>query len=78
VAPDQLMEECARMARRIAANPPEAVRMSKRLLREGQHSRLDTLLEMSAAFQAIAHKTADHAQAVENFMHQRAIKKTTH
>ena len=78
VAPDQLMNESARMAMRIAVNPPEAVRMSKRLLREGQHSRLDTLLEMSAALQAIAHKTADHARAVENFMQQRAIKKTTH
>ncbi|PLC53744.1 enoyl-CoA hydratase [Pollutimonas nitritireducens] len=78
VAPEQLIEESCKMARRIAANPPEAVRMSKRLLREGQHSRLDTLLEMSAAFQAIAHKTADHEQAVDAFIQQRAIKKTTH
>src|SRR5690606_39198301 len=75
VAQDQLMDECRKMAQRIAVNPPEAVRMSKRLLREGQHSRLDTLLEMSAAFQAIAHKTADHAQAVGAFMQKRAIRK---
>lgn len=71
VAPEQLMEECRKMALRIAANPPEAVRMSKRLLHEGQHSRLDTLLELSAAFQAIAHKTTDHAQAVDAFMQKR-------
>lgn len=76
VAPDQLLDECHRMALRIAINPPEAVRMSKRLLREGQHSRLDTLLEMSAAFQAIAHKTADHAKAVDDFMQKRAARKT--
>ncbi|HUG57190.1 MAG TPA: crotonase/enoyl-CoA hydratase family protein [Candidimonas sp.] len=74
VAPDQLLDECRKMALRIAANPPEAVRMSKRLLREGQHSRLDTLLEMSAGFQAIAHKTADHAKAVEAFLQKRSAK----
>jgi enoyl-CoA hydratase/carnithine racemase len=75
VAPDSLLEECRKMALRIAANPPAAVRMSKRLLHEGQHSRLDTLLEMSAGFQAIAHKTADHAKAVETFMKKRSEKK---
>ncbi len=73
---DRLLDECKKMALRIAVNPPEAVRMSKRLLREGQHSRLDTLLEMSAAFQAIAHKTADHAKAVDAFMQKRSAKKT--
>ncbi len=75
-AQDQLLEECRKMALRIAANPPGAVRMSKRLLREGQHSRLDSLLEMSAAFQAIAHKTDDHARAVEAFMQKRSARKT--
>ena len=75
VPEDELLAECHKMALRIAANPAEAVRMSKRLLREGQHSRLDTLLEISAAFQAIAHKTADHALAVEAFMQKRAAKK---
>ncbi len=68
VAADSLMKEARGIALRIAANPPEAVRMSKRLLREGQHTRLDTLLELSAAFQAIAHKTPQHAEAVAAFM----------
>ena len=34
-------------------NPPYAVRMAKRLLIEGRHSRLDTLLELSASLQAL-------------------------
>ena len=38
--------------------------MTKSLLREGQHARLDTLLEMSAAFQAVAHHTEEHREAV--------------
>lgn len=75
VPSEQLLDAGLALARRIVQNPPEAVRMSKRLLREGQHNRLDTVLEMSAAFQAIAHKTAGHAKAVQNFFDQRAARK---
>ncbi len=64
VAAAQLMPAARQLAERIAANPPHALRMTKRLLREGQHVRLDTLLEMSAAFQALAHHTEDHRNAV--------------
>ena len=75
VPAEELLAECRKMALRIAANPADAIRMSKRLLREGQHSRLDTLLELSAAFQAMAHKSEDHATAVQAFMQRRAQKK---
>src|SRR5690606_30901041 len=47
VAPDQLMDEARAVAGRIAANPSHALRMTKRLLRESLHVRLETLLEMS-------------------------------
>lgn len=66
VSPELLMEEAAALAARIAANPVHALRMAKRLLREGQHVRLETLLEMSAAFQAIAHHTPEHDEAIRN------------
>ena len=46
--------------------------MTKRLLREGQNSTLESLLEMSAGYQAIAHKTADHEEAVRAFIEKRA------
>jgi enoyl-CoA hydratase/carnithine racemase len=68
VAPDSLMDEARALAARIAANPAPALRMAKRLLREGQHVRLDTLLEMSAAFQALAHHTPEHDRAVDAFL----------
>jgi enoyl-CoA hydratase/carnithine racemase len=68
---EKLMEEALGLARRIAANPPHALRMAKRLIREGQHARLDTLLEMSAAFQALAHHTADHKEAIAAFLDKR-------
>ena len=68
VAPEKLLEEAKALARRIALNSGPALRMSKRLLREGQHVRLDTLLEMSAAFQALAHFTPEHGEAVAAFL----------
>ena len=70
VAPDQLLAEARALAERIAANPAPALRMAKRLLREGQHVRLDTLLEMSAAFQALAHFTPEHDAAVTAFVNK--------
>jgi enoyl-CoA hydratase/carnithine racemase len=68
---DELMDAARALAGRIAANPPEMVRMTKRLLREGQHTRLSTLLEMSAAFQALAHSTEDHKEAVGAMLEKR-------
>mgnify|MGYP000069978563 CR=1 FL=1 len=68
---DELMPTARVLARRIAANPGPTLRLTKRLLREGQHVRLDTLLELSAAFQAIAHKTTQHEEAVAAFIEKR-------
>lgn len=72
VPADALMDAARELAARIAVNPPDAVRLTKRLMREGQHARLAGVLELSAAFQAIAHKTADHEQAVRAFIARRA------
>ena len=68
---DTLLAEAQQLAARIAANPGPALRLTKRLLREGQHMRLDSLLEMSAAYQALAHHTEDHAEAVSAFLGKR-------
>lgn len=71
VPADELMAAAGDLAERIAHNPPQALRMAKRLLREGQHVRLDTLLQMSAAYQAMAHQTEDHKEAIEAFFEKR-------
>jgi len=71
VAAERLLAEALALAARIAANPGPALRLTKRLLREGQHTRLESLLEMSAAFQALAHKTAHHVEAVNAFVEKR-------
>ena len=59
------------LAARIAKNPPHSVRMAKRLLRESQHQSLESLLELSAAMQALAHHTEDHREALAAFGEKR-------
>ena len=45
--------------------------MTKRLLRESQYMRLSSLLELSAAYQALAHSTEDHKEAVNAMLEKR-------
>lgn len=71
VAPDDLLPAARELAGRIAAHPGSATRLAKRLLREGQDMKLGPLLELSAAFQALAHHTSDHAEAVDAFLEKR-------
>lgn len=65
------LERAIEIAGAIAANPGHATRMAKRLLREGQDMKLAPLLELSAAFQALAHHTQDHHEAVAAFLEKR-------
>ncbi len=72
VEPDQLLPTALALAQEIAAHPGHALRMTKRLLREAEHTRLDTLLEMSAALQALAHHTPEHEERLAAFAAGRA------
>lgn len=71
VADGEVMSTARALAERIAVNPPRATRMAKRLLRESRHSRLEDVLELSAAFQALAHETSDHKEAVDALLSKR-------
>lgn len=68
---DKLLSEARAVAQRIVVNPAKALRLAKRLVREGQQQRLSDVLELSAAFQALAHETKDHDEAVEAFLEKR-------
>jgi enoyl-CoA hydratase/carnithine racemase len=73
VVPDaELLPTAHALAARIAANPPHALRMTKRLLKEGRRMELATLLEFSAGMQALAHATADHRAALAAFADKRS------
>lgn len=71
VEPEALLPTARALAEQIAANPPHAVRLTKRLLRESLDTKLDALLEMAATFQAMCHQTADHKEAVAAFLGKR-------
>lgn len=73
---DQLMQAALNLASRIAANPAPALRMTKRLLREAQHQRIEALLELSAGMQALAHYTPEHDEAVAAFVQSMAKAKS--
>jgi enoyl-CoA hydratase/carnithine racemase len=71
VPADQLVDEAIALANRIAVQPPHALRLAKALLRQGQTASYDTLMEMSAAAQAIAHLTEDHMEGVDAIIEKR-------
>ena len=71
VSDDKLLDQALAIADRIAANPPRSIRVAKRLLVEAQDMRLDQVLEMSAAYQALVHETPDHFEAVDAFLEKR-------
>jgi len=71
VAGTNLLAAARELAARITVNPPRALRLAKRLLREGQQQRLSDVLELSAALQALAHETHDHAEALDALLEKR-------
>jgi enoyl-CoA hydratase/carnithine racemase len=68
---ETLMDEAMAMAEKIAQQPPHALRLAKALLKHGQSTSYDTLLEMSAASQAICHLTEDHMEGVDALLEKR-------
>jgi enoyl-CoA hydratase/carnithine racemase len=72
VAPEDLMTEALALAHRIAAQPPHALRLAKNLLRNGTMATYDTMMDMSAAVQAISHLTDDHMEGVEAILEKRS------
>lgn len=71
VSGERLLEEARAFAQRFAVNPAMTIRLTKRLIRESAHTSLNTSLEMAAAYQALAHYTKDHDEAVAAFLDKR-------
>lgn len=68
---DELMKKALELAEKISKNPPEALRMAKRLLYMGQRLTLPDLLEQSASLQALCHHTDDHIEALNAMSEKR-------
>ena len=67
---DDLLKEANEIASSIIKQPPDALRMSKKLLREGMGASFDNILEMSASMQALM-----HLQMIIKKLYQLSLKK---
>lgn len=63
-APDQLLSETMRLARALAANPPQSVRMIKRAARQSASIDLRTALDLASSHLALLATTDDAAEAL--------------
>ena len=68
---DQLMDRARERAAVIAAKPPRAVRIAKRLMRNAERMDLPDFLNAAAAYQALMHQTEDHKEAISAFIEKR-------
>lgn len=75
-SPD-LVKEAQALAGKIAVNAPTALRLTKRLMREGANQSLDSHLQLCAAYQAILHGTGDHEEAINAFFEKRTPRFTS-
>jgi len=71
VEPEELLKSAGELAARIADKPPQAVRLTKRLMKLAQRIELPDFLDLCASFQAMAHHTSDHKEAVSAFLEKR-------
>jgi enoyl-CoA hydratase/carnithine racemase len=71
---EQLLAKANEIAANIASKPPQALRMTKRLIRTGQHSTLVHIMEEAAAFQSLCHYTEDHMEALSAMFEKRKPK----
>lgn len=68
---DQFLDAAKKMARRISSKPPQALRMTKRLIRRAQHETLEDTMLNAAAYQSLCHYTDDHMEALSAMFEKR-------
>ena len=72
VEPEQLLLRAQALATEMAAKPPQALRLTKRLLKLAQRTELPDFLDICAGFQGMAHHTEEHLDAVNLFLDKNA------
>ena len=72
VPKENLMDEAMALAEKISQQPPQSLRLAKTLMRHGNQASYDTIMEMSAAAQALMHETEDHMEGVDAILEKRA------
>lgn len=65
---DRLLDRAKSLAQDYAAKPPQALRMTKRLLKSAQRLELGDFLDLCSSYQASCHHTKDYRRAVDGFL----------
>ena len=68
VEPDQLLARAQALASRFAAQPPKALRLTKRLMKMAQRMELKDFLDVCASFQGMCHNEPEHLAAVARML----------
>lgn len=68
VPPEELMPRAMQLATRFAAQPPKALRLTKRLMKMAQRMELKDFLDVCAVFQGVCHNEPEHLDAVQRFL----------
>ena len=68
---DELEDAAFGLAQSIAKQPPQALRFTKSLLRQGMKLDFDAILEMSADIQGMLHHTQDHLEGIKAIIEKR-------
>ena len=71
VAHEELLAKAQQVAERIAGRPPQATRLTKKLLRRGVNATLEESMFQASAYQALCHFTDDHMEALNAMFEKR-------
>ncbi|MFL1485932.1 enoyl-CoA hydratase-related protein [Marinobacter sp. LN3S78] len=74
VPADELLPNTLKLATRIAAQPPKATRLTKRLMKMAQRMELKEFLDVCAVFQGMCHNEPEHLEAVNRMLESMAKK----
>jgi len=74
VSRDRLMAEAMKLAEKIAARPPLAIRMTKRAVYQGLTSTLRSHLDYISSQISLLSETKDHQEAARSFLEKRKPK----
>ena len=66
-----LRDRALELARSFAANPPQALRLTKRLMKAAKRMEIVDFLDYCAIFQGMCHNTEDHLDAVASMIEKR-------
>ncbi|GGC41301.1 enoyl-CoA hydratase [Novosphingobium marinum] len=71
VGQDALLDSAFELAERIARMPPHALRLTKRMMRQGQTLGYDAALDLAASTQPLMHLGDDHMEGINALLERR-------